>query len=261
MRIAILTPAGHFHAPVVLAGLPAAHTYRVWVTPLVERAATSTGRRSLRLARRCGLDYFASMTLQLASFQLRSRLERWMGVEPRRFLRTGESAARLDPKFGEALDINAPRVKDDLRAFAPDVMLSVFFNQIVDADLLKIPARGAFNVHPSYLPDLRGASPVFWALAQGLEETGVTIHVMDESIDHGAIAAQDRVPVKAGDTYFSLYRRCAETAARLVPEWLASSDAFTNVRPQGASKPPRRFIDAAGVRRFRRRGRRFGFCC
>lgn len=254
MRIAILTPAGHFHAPVVLAALPLNHTYRVWVTPLV-------GPRSGRIARRCGLDYFASMTLQLAAFQLRSRLERWTGAEPRRFLRTGETAARLDPRFGEALDINAPRVKEDLRAFAPDVLVSIFFNQIVDAEILRVPRHGAFNVHPSLLPDLRGSMPVFWALALGRAETGVTIHAMDESVDHGAIAAQERVAIRPGDTYFSLYRRVAETAARLLPPWLGRPDAFTAVRPQGPSKAPRRTVDAAGVRRFRRRGRRFGFCC
>lgn len=255
MRIAIFTPAGHFHAPVVVAALPPGHAYRVWVTPLVERASTSTGERSARLLRRCGLDYFASMALQLAIFQLRSR------IEPGEFMRTGRAVRGLDPRFGEALDINAPFVKEDLRRFDPDVILSIFFNQIIDADLLALARRGAFNVHPSYLPELRGASPVFWALAEGAAETGVTIHAMDASIDHGAIAAQERVPVRRGDTYFSLYRRCAETAARILPAWLEGPDAFTRLCPQGPSKPPRRFINAAGVRRFRRRGRRFGFVC
>lgn len=49
------------------------------------------------------------------------------------------------------------------------------------------------NVHPSYLPDLRGADPVPGALLFG-RDAGATCHLMDENLDTGAIVAQIRIP-------------------------------------------------------------------
>src|SRR5213595_3541693 len=46
------------------------------------------------------------------------------------------------------------------------------------------------NLHPSLLPELRGAAPVEWAILNGLTHTGVTIMQMDEGLDSGPILLQ-----------------------------------------------------------------------
>lgn len=61
------------------------------------------------------------------------------------------------------------------------------------------------NIHPSLLPKYGGVgmygNRVHEAvLTAGEEETGVTIHMVDEEYDHGAIVAQCLVPVMADDT-------------------------------------------------------------
>src|SRR2546425_4675386 len=55
---------------------------------------------------------------------------------------------------------------------------TLFRSHLLTPELLAIPRRGMVNVHPSLLPELRGAAPVEWAILRGLEQTGVTIMQM-----------------------------------------------------------------------------------
>ena len=74
------------------------------------------------------------------------------------------------------------------------------------------------NVHPSLLPAFPGLDAVGQALASGAEETGVTIHFLDEGVDTGPVIAQERVAIEPGDTAEALYGRIREVEHRLLPE-------------------------------------------
>ena len=78
----------------------------------------------------------------------------------------------------------------------------------------------AINVHPSLLPRFPGTHAVEDALAAGLEETGVTVHFVDEGTDTGPVIAQEAVPVLAGDTADTLRARIQAVEHRLLPEVL-----------------------------------------
>jgi folate-dependent phosphoribosylglycinamide formyltransferase PurN len=54
-------------------------------------------------------------------------------------------------------------------------------------------------------------------LEAGLGETAVTVHLVDEEYDRGAILAQYPVPVLEGDTPESLARRVLEVEHILYP--------------------------------------------
>jgi phosphoribosylglycinamide formyltransferase-1 len=58
------------------------------------------------------------------------------------------------------------------------------------------------------------------ALAAGEKITGVTVHYVDELVDHGDIIAQREVPVLDGDTPDSLHARIQEVEHALYPEAL-----------------------------------------
>src|SRR3989344_1751063 len=75
----------------------------------------------------------------------------------------------------------------ELSAISPDCLIVASYGQIIPGVTLKIPRLGVFNIHPSLLPKYRGASPVPAALMNGETETGVTIMLMDQKIDHGPI--------------------------------------------------------------------------
>jgi len=73
------------------------------------------------------------------------------------------------------------------------------------------------NVHPALLPAFPGAHAIREALAWGAKVTGVTVHFVDEEMDHGPIILQEAVPVRPGDTEARLLSRVHRVEHRLYP--------------------------------------------
>ncbi|MDE3017300.1 MAG: phosphoribosylglycinamide formyltransferase [Pseudomonadota bacterium] len=74
------------------------------------------------------------------------------------------------------------------------------------------------NIHPSLLPQFKGATAVRDALAAGVKETGCTVHLVTDEVDAGPILLQARVPMLPGDTEESLRERIHEQEHRIYPE-------------------------------------------
>ncbi|MGH7448215.1 MAG: methionyl-tRNA formyltransferase, partial [Longimicrobiales bacterium] len=77
-----------------------------------------------------------------------------------------------------------------IRALEPELSVVVAYGQILQPDVLRLPAQGSINVHASLLPELRGAAPINWAVRLGHKHTGVTIMRMVERMDAGPILHQ-----------------------------------------------------------------------
>lgn len=84
-------------------------------------------------------------------------------------------------------DINTSGSQTWLKNKIPDVILSSFFNQKFSKDSLAIPSIAAVNLHPALLPKYKGVDPVFYYLLNEENTLGVTLHLMDETYDTGAI--------------------------------------------------------------------------
>ena len=80
--------------------------------------------------------------------------------------------------------------------------------------LERFPA--VINVHPSLLPEFRGLHAIRRALEAGVEETGVTVHLMAEEVDAGPVISQEVVPVLPDDTEESLHERLRPIEHRLL---------------------------------------------
>lgn len=124
-----------------------------------------------------------------------------------------------------------------LAGYAPDVVVCFGIPWRLHTGVLRAPRLGVLNVHPSLLPRHRGPMPVHWAVRQGDEETGVTVHWMDESLDSGPIVAQRRgirLPDDLdGEAVFAQIR---STVRGVVPEALAlAEDGFAGT-PQDGSR-------------------------
>lgn len=76
------------------------------------------------------------------------------------------------------------------------------------------------NIHPSLLPDFKGAHSHRDALAAGAKIHGCTVHYVTEEMDAGPIIAQASVPVLAGDTEETLAARVLEKEHVLYPQAL-----------------------------------------
>lgn len=87
--------------------------------------------------------------------------------------------------------------------------------------LLTAPFRDrltAVNVHPSLLPAFPGRTPIEDALAAGVAETGVTVHLIDAGMDTGPVLRQERVAVNYDDSGETLRARIQAVEHRLLPQ-------------------------------------------
>jgi methionyl-tRNA formyltransferase len=82
-----------------------------------------------------------------------------------------------------------------LASVRPDLVVCTGFPWKIPADALAVPPLGWLNGHPSLLPRRRGPVPVAWAIREGDETIGVTVHKMDAELDTGAVLAQRALPL------------------------------------------------------------------
>ncbi|MFQ5661630.1 MAG: methionyl-tRNA formyltransferase [Candidatus Paceibacteria bacterium] len=107
-----------------------------------------------------------------------------------------------------------------------DLFVVASFGKILPKELLDIPKHGTLNIHPSLLPKLRGPSPIISAILQDESRTGVTIMLLNESIDSGPIVAQASIepepwPPRAGELEELLFTEGAKLLAEVIPDWTA----------------------------------------
>lgn len=74
------------------------------------------------------------------------------------------------------------------------------------------------NIHPADTRRYQGLNGYAWALKEGLDETAVTVHYVDEGMDTGKIVAQARLPMYADDTLESLQERGLKLEHQLFPQ-------------------------------------------
>ena len=97
------------------------------------------------------------------------------------------------------------------------VVLAGYMHLLTPAFLDRFPGA-VVNVHPSLLPAFPGAHAVEEQLAAGVDESGATVHFVDEGVDSGPVLAQERVPVLVDDTAETLHERIKSVEHRLLPE-------------------------------------------
>lgn len=107
---------------------------------------------------------------------------------------------------------------DDIKKLDFDIFVTASFGQILSREFLELGL--GINVHPSLLPDLRGATPIQTALMQNRKYTGVTIQRMVYEMDAGDIIEQKRVDIANDDDYMSLESKLSKVSCELLLEAL-----------------------------------------
>jgi methionyl-tRNA formyltransferase len=154
---------------------------------------------------------------------------RWQRTHPKPDL-----IARIAGHLGRPVEITADANSEGfvrcLQGYAPDVVIMASFDQILRQAALQVPRQGWLNVHPSLLPKHRGPEPIYWTIANGDREAGITIHQTVPRIDAGPILAQRRIEVGRSDTAGTL-------AKRLVAEGLGALDETLATLRSGRARP------------------------
>lgn len=124
-----------------------------------------------------------------------------------------------------------------LRAQRPDVIIVIAYGKILPKDVLDIPTYGCLNVHGSLLPAYRGAAPIQYAIKDGVAESGVTVMVLDEGMDTGAIVKEAALRLAPKETTGTLFTKLAALGAKtLLPVVAALPDSLQAARPQDDTK-------------------------
>lgn len=129
---------------------------------------------------------------------------------PVKILALGEKIPVLEP---EKLD---NFFAEDLKKKPVDFFIVASYGKIIPHNILALPYKGCLNIHPSLLPKYRGASPIQTTLLNNDKETGVTIMLMDEKMDHGPIIKQEKMTIDSQIKFQDLHDLLALKGVRLL---------------------------------------------
>ena len=105
-----------------------------------------------------------------------------------------------------------------LREASVDFIVLAGFMRILSAHVIRAYPNKIINVHPALLPAFKGAHAIKDAFDFGVKATGVTVHFVDEEVDHGAIIAQEAVPILPKDTLEKLEKRIHSVEHKIYPK-------------------------------------------
>ena len=133
--------------------------------------------------------------------------------------------------------VNNPEWRERIAELKPDLILSVYYRNMIGTKILDLPPLGAWNMHGSLLPAYRGRAPINWAILHGESRIGMTLHRMVKSADAGAIIDQNGVNLTPRDTAEEAFRKVLPCARRILARQIdALLAGKVREKPQDESK-------------------------
>lgn len=123
-----------------------------------------------------------------------------------------------------------------LEAENPKVIFVVDFGQIIREPFL---SRLCLNIHPSLLPEYRGAAPIQRVLLDGHNHTGVTVFRLVAKMDAGEILAQSEIDIAPSENASDLYVRLSEIGSEIAFESLKDEMTFSPQNDSLATYAPK----------------------
>jgi phosphoribosylglycinamide formyltransferase-1 len=132
--------------------------------------------------------------------------------------RAGVKVAIVERKdFASRKDFEA-RIIQLLEENKIELIALAGFMRILSPELVSRFRNRIINIHPSLLPAFKGEHGIRDAFDYGIKVTGVTVHFVDEEMDHGPIILQAPVRIEAGDSEATLEAKIHKIEHRIYPE-------------------------------------------
>ena len=106
------------------------------------------------------------------------------------------STLALPPKNYPSKDAFEKELVRILKDRKIDYVILAGYMRILGPDLIRAFPQRIVNIHPALLPAFKGAHAIRDAYQYGARVTGVTVHFVDEEVDHGPIILQKAVEIK-----------------------------------------------------------------
>ena len=131
-------------------------------------------------------------------------------------------AERLNLSVYTPKTLRTPEMSAQMASHGADVGVVVAYGLILPLPILNAPRLGCLNLHASLVPRWRGAAPIQRAIMAGDPQTGAMVMRMDEGLDTGPVALEDRIAIEdqmtAGDVHDVLAQRGADLMSRALIE-------------------------------------------
>jgi methionyl-tRNA formyltransferase len=129
-----------------------------------------------------------------------------------------------------------PEAVEELRAYAPDLIVTAAYGQILPKAVLEMPRYRCINVHGSLLPGYRGGAPIQRSIINGEPSTGVTLMYMAEGLDTGDMISSVELPIEDSDHSGTMFSKLSIAGAELLIKTLPSIlDGTAKAIPQDDS--------------------------
>lgn len=153
--------------------------------------------------------------------------------KPRESSLPAPSVATEGGRYFPSTAVEGTRGEDSLFLEQADIFVVFAYGLLIPKAILHLPSHGTINIHPSLLPKYRGPTPVQSAIINGEKETGVSIMLLDEEMDHGPILEQTKTAIDPDDSTETLTDKLITEATPLllktIPAWI---DKKIAPRPQ-----------------------------
>ena len=125
------------------------------------------------------------------------------------------------------LDYNGLNSIENLEQY--DFLIITTFGEKIPVDILEKPKYGTLNIHPSFLPLLRGGYPTYVEAYKNTEYSGTTVHFMSEEYDAGDIMIQKKYPAEKNSTNADRYMKSSQVAAELLNVFNSKQFVFDRI--------------------------------
>ncbi len=207
MRIVIITALRHGTASRCLPSLAAHREIDVALVIRTERQYRTRGRKLRR-------DVKKILRIGPIGALMGRHLRSWYEGPKTEDL---EALARREGvRYEQTPLANGDETVELMRSADADLGLSLG-NGYLFPKVFRVPKLGTVNVHGEVLPEFRGGSSVIWPIYEGVRETGLTVHRMDERIDTGEILHRERFPIAFKDSLRETVEHNAAEISRRIP--------------------------------------------
>ncbi|MDD5561583.1 MAG: phosphoribosylglycinamide formyltransferase [Candidatus Omnitrophica bacterium] len=104
-----------------------------------------------------------------------------------------------------------------LRSYKIDLIALAGFMRMLSPSFVRRYRKRILNIHPSLLPAFKGSHAIKDAIDHKASFTGVTVHFVDEQMDHGPVILQERIKIRSNDTLSLLEKRIHALEHRMYP--------------------------------------------
>jgi len=132
--------------------------------------------------------------------------------------KAGIEAFVLSPGGFKTREDYDKKIVEELKKHNVGLIVLAGFMRLLSGYFVKQYENKIMNIHPALLPSFKGMHSIKDAFECNAKETGVTVHFVDEELDHGPIILQEVVNVDENDTLESLEEKIHEVEHKLYPE-------------------------------------------